>query len=99
LGEQRIPDTSLNEVQNQLPANSPSYVLMSSQVTKDFKKPWSVYLGVENLSDYTLDNPIVGAADPFNANNNFDTSMVWGPIFGRMFYAGFRYRIGEAHNE
>ncbi|GCC51854.1 TonB-dependent receptor [Chryseotalea sanaruensis] len=99
LGEQRIPDTSLNEVQNQLPSVSPSYVLMSSQVTKDFKKPWSVYLGVENLSDYTLDSPIVGANDPFNANNNFDTSMVWGPIFGRMFYAGFRYRIGEAHQD
>ena len=96
LGEQRIPDTSINDVQNQLPAYSPDYVLMNAQITKDLGKKWSVYLGVENLGNYTLNNPILGANDPFNANNNFDTSMVWGPIFGRMSYAGFRFRVGEA---
>jgi outer membrane receptor for ferrienterochelin and colicins len=96
LGKQRIPDTSLNESQNQLPAFSPDYVLMNAQITKDLGKKWSVYLGVENLGNYTLSNPIVGANDPFNINNNFDTSMVWGPIFGRMTYAGFRFRVGEA---
>ena len=99
LGEQRIANTSLNEVQNQLPATSPDYILMSAQVTKDFATKWSAYVGVENLSDYTLENPIIGASDPFNPNNNFDTSFVWGPIFGRMVYAGFRYRIGEAHKD
>lgn len=95
LGKQRIANTTMNEAQNQLPTTSPTYSLMSAQVTKDFGERWSVYLGVENLSNYTLDNPIVGANDPFNPNNNFDTSFVWGPIFGRMTYAGFRYRIGE----
>lgn len=95
LGEQRIANTTMNETQNQLPTTSPAYSLMSAQVTEDFGEKWSVYLGVENLSNYTLDNPIVGANDPFNPNNNFDTSFVWGPIFGRMAYAGFRYRIGE----
>jgi outer membrane receptor for ferrienterochelin and colicins len=95
LGEQRIPNTSLNEAQNQLPSWSAPYMLMSAQVTKDFGQKWSVYVGVENLGDYTLANPIVGANDPFNTNNNFDSSLVWGPVFGRMTYAGFRYRIAE----
>jgi outer membrane receptor for ferrienterochelin and colicins len=58
-----------------------------------------VYVGVENLGDYTLANPIIGANDPFNANNNFDSSLVWGPVFGRMTYAGFRYRIAEGKKQ
>jgi outer membrane receptor for ferrienterochelin and colicin len=91
LGPQRIPDTSQNLPENQLPEYSPDYVLMNTQITKDFGDKWSVYLGVENIGDYKLDDPIVSASDPFG--NNFDASMVWGPIFGRMAYAGFRFRL------
>jgi outer membrane receptor for ferrienterochelin and colicin len=91
LGPQRIPDTSQNLPENQLPEYSPDYVLMNTQITKDFGDKWSVYLGVENIGDYKLDDPIVSANDPFG--NNFDASMVWGPIFGRMAYAGFRFRL------
>jgi hypothetical protein len=64
---------------------------MNAQITKDVGGKWSVYLGMENITDYTLENPIVSADNPFGSN--FDTSMVWGPIFGRMAYAGFRFRI------
>lgn len=95
LGQQRIPDTSLNQVQNQLVESSPAFFLMAAQVTKDFDSRWSAYVGVENLGDYTLQDPIIGANDPFNPNNNFDSSLVWGPVFGRMLYAGFRFRIVE----
>jgi outer membrane receptor for ferrienterochelin and colicin len=91
LGEQRIPDTSQNLPENQLDEYSPDYVLMNTQITKDFGDKWSVYLGVENIGDFKLDDPIVAANDPFG--NNFDASLVWGPIFGRMAYAGFRFRL------
>jgi outer membrane receptor for ferrienterochelin and colicins len=64
---------------------------MNAQITKDIGAKWSVYLGVENITDFKLDDPIVAANDPFGSN--FDTSMVWGPIFGRMAYAGFRFRV------
>ena len=64
---------------------------MNAQITKDLGTKWSVYLGVENLGDFKLKHPIVAANDPFGSQ--FDTSMVWGPIFGRMAYAGFRFRI------
>jgi hypothetical protein len=46
---------------------------------------------MENLNNFTLSNPILAAGDPFSPY--FDSSLVWGPIFGRMVYAGFRYRI------
>jgi outer membrane receptor for ferrienterochelin and colicins len=91
LGKQRIPDTSLNLPENQRNSYSDEYVLMNAQVSKDFGEQWNVYVGVENLTDFKLDDPIVAANDPFSSN--FDTAMVWGPIFGRMAYAGFRFRI------
>ncbi|MBX2945642.1 MAG: TonB-dependent receptor [Cyclobacteriaceae bacterium] len=91
MGKQRIPDTSQNISDYQLPAYSPDYFLMNAQITKDIKDKWSVYLGVENLNNYTLDNPIIAADQPFS--QYFDTSLVWGPIFGTMAYAGFRFRI------
>ncbi|MBX2962714.1 MAG: TonB-dependent receptor [Cyclobacteriaceae bacterium] len=91
LGQQRIPDTSQNTPEYQLSSYSVDYMLMNAQVTKDIKDKWSVYLGVENLNNFTLDSPIVAAAEPFGPY--FDSSLVWGPIFGRMIYAGFRFRI------
>lgn len=91
LGRQRIPDTSENPAGYQLPAYSPSYFLMNAQITKDLKSRWSVYVGFENINNYTLKNPIISAAEPFS--EYFDSSLVWGPIFGRMAYGGFRYRV------
>lgn len=93
IGEQRLPDTSENLPVNQRGAYSDDYVLMNAQITKDFGNKWSVYLGVENITDFKLEDPIVAANDPFGSGSQFDTSMVWGPIFGRMAYAGFRFRI------
>ena len=91
LGEQRIPYTQINPAGYRLPEYSPAYFLMNAQISKDLKSRWSVYLGVENITNYTLSNPIVAASEPFSPY--FDSSMVWGPIFGRMAYAGFRYRV------
>lgn len=91
IGQQRLPDTSQNTAENQRSEWSDEYVLMNAQITKDFGDKWSVYLGVENIGDFKLKKPIVAAGDPFGIQ--FDTSMVWGPIFGRMAYAGFRFRL------
>lgn len=91
IGKQRLPDTSENLPENQRGEYSDDYIMMNAQITKDLGAKWSIYLGVENITDFKLDDPIVAANDPFGSN--FDTSMVWGPIFGRMAYAGFRFRI------
>ena len=91
IGKQRLPGTSSNPEEYQLASFSDPFINMNVQVTKDFGRHWSVYLGGENLTNYKLDNPIVASTDPFGTY--FDASMVWGPVFGRMVYGGFRYRI------
>lgn len=67
-----------------------SYTVVNAQVTKYFRN-WSVYVGGENLFDYTMDHPIIDAENP--RGNNFDGTMVWGPVHGRTLYAGIRFNI------
>jgi len=91
IGEQRIPYTGTNPIAYQLPTNSITYNLMNAQVTKRFSKQFSMYFGGENLTNYTQENPILGSDDPFGSY--FDSSLIYAPIHGRMFYAGIRYTI------
>lgn len=86
-GDQRLPSTIQNPLEYQRPDMAPAYAIMNSQVTKYFRY-WNIYLGVENLTGYTQDNPIIAADDPFS--DYFDASMVWGPLAGRKFYVGIR---------
>jgi outer membrane receptor for ferrienterochelin and colicin len=76
--------------QEYTPETAPRFALLNTQVTRAFKR-LEVYAGVENLTDYRQPNPIDGAALPFGPT--FDAAMVWGPVFGRLTYAGLRYRI------
>lgn len=61
-----------------------------AQVTHHFRK-FDVYVGGENLANFTQSNPIVSADDPYNAA--FDATRTWGPVLGTVMYAGFRYEI------
>lgn len=90
-GPQRIPDTDTNPVQYQLATESPSFFRVNSQISKTWREMFEVYLGVENLLNYRQPNPILSADQPFG--QNFDASLVWGPVFGRMTYAGLRLKI------
>jgi outer membrane receptor protein involved in Fe transport len=60
-------------------------------LTKIKKADFNFYVGVENLLNYKQPNPIVDNHNPYS--QYFDASMVWGPIYGRMFYAGLRFKI------
>jgi outer membrane receptor for ferrienterochelin and colicin len=91
LGEQRFSSTAANPVQYQLPEYSPTVGTLNAQITKIFSPKFEVYLGGENITNVQQDNPILGADDPFGAN--FDTTFVYGPIFGSMYYAGLRFKI------
>ena len=73
------------------PRYSPQFFLINAQVSKTFKKQFEVYMGVENILNYTQENPIQEADKPFS--QNFDAGLVYGPIFGRMIYGGFRWRL------
>ncbi len=84
IGSQRLPHSS---------NYSKPYALMLAQVTKIFKNGWEVYLGGENLTNYTQQNPIINYQNPFSAT--FDASLVYAPVMGTMIYAGFRYSIPQ----
>jgi outer membrane receptor for ferrienterochelin and colicin len=66
------------------------FTIINSQITKYFKK-WSVYAGVENLTGFVQENPVIDVANPFG--DNFDATMIWGPTHGRKLYLGFRWSI------
>jgi len=90
-GPKRLPSTINNPEQYQLDDYSPSFIVMNAQVSKSWGEKFELYMGVENLLDYKQENPILASEDPFGAY--FDSSLTWGPIFGRNTYLGLRYRI------
>lgn len=89
-GDMRIPSTAANPEEHQRRAKSPAYTVMNAQITKRFKL-WEVYVGSENLGNYTQKHPVIAADDPFG--EYFDASMIWGPIQERKFYLGLRLTI------
>ncbi len=91
VGEQRFASTEsyLNTIG--LSEFSPSVSTMNAQVTKVFSTNFEIYIGGENITNVKQQNPIIGSDNPFGSN--FDTTYVYGPIFGSMYYAGLRYRL------
>ena len=87
IGKSRIPYHPL--IESGKTFSDPFYV-MNSQVTKRLKM-LDIYLGVENLLNYKQDNPILGSNDPFGSN--FDASIIWAPVMGRLIYTGIRLKI------
>ena len=91
LGKQRFASTQNNPIEYRMGEFSPEINLINTQLTKVFSKSFETYLGVENLTNYKQMNPIIANDDPFG--EYFDSTFVYGPIFGRMYYLGLRYRI------
>ncbi len=91
LGAQRFSSTSDSPATFQLREFSPTVGTLNAQITKVFSAKFEVYLGGENITNVKQDNPIVSSDNPFGAN--FDTTFVYGPIFGSSYYAGLRYKI------
>jgi outer membrane receptor for ferrienterochelin and colicin len=90
-GKVPVPEISNNQKpEYNRKGESEFYTIMHSQITKNWRR-LSVYFGAENLLNYTQPNPIIAADNPFSSD--FDASGVWGPLSGRMFYAGLRYYI------
>lgn len=93
-GDTRVPSldgnaTAVEDGQNI--DRSPAYIIVNAQITKKFGKQWEVYTGGENLTNYKQDYPIIASDNPFG--EDFDASMVWGPLSGVRAYLGVRYII------
>ncbi len=83
------------------------YPQLLGQITKYFRT-WSIYLGAENMTNFTQDNPIQGervlgdkairreakGGGFVNPQSaDFDASMIWAPIHGWKLYLGFRWAL------
>ena len=64
-----------------------SFEQVSAQITRWFRH-WSIYVGGENLTGFKQKTPIYGTSNPWGSD--FEPTLVWGPVEGRMFYAGVR---------
>ena len=85
IGRSRIPDNIISS-----DSFSTSFILFNSQITYKWDHA-DVYIGSENLGNYTQPNPIIDSEDPFG--QDFDASLIWGPVMGRNIYFGLRYNI------
>ena len=93
-GDSRVPNLSGNATavaNGQNIERSPFYVIMNAQITKKLGKYWEVYAGGENLTNYKQEYPIISADNP--QSNDFDASMVWGPLSGIRAYLGVRFSV------
>jgi outer membrane receptor for ferrienterochelin and colicins len=85
-GRMPTPDT-INPLWNK---TFSAYQQYNAQVTRYFKHA-SVYVGIENITNFTQSNPIISASNP--QSETFDATMIWGPLHGRKLYAGLRYNL------
>ncbi len=92
-GKQRIPDMYQNPFDYRLPDHSPGYWLFNGQLTRVFNKTFELYAGVENAGNYKQSPVIIDAEHPYSPY--FDAGLIWGPIFGREWYFGFRYILNK----
>lgn len=86
-------DNGVNDI---IPEESPAYFHANAQVTHIYKN-LEVYVGSENLTNFRQLSPIIDADNPFG--QTFDATNVWGPIFGRMVYAGLRFKINKKESK
>lgn len=82
------------------PLESEPFSLHQLQITKDFNKNYTLYLGVNNLFNFVQkDSPLVGYDDPNydpGFSPYFDTSYVYAPNHGREFYIGFKWNLDRS---
>ena len=87
VGEQRLPTNPRDGVD----FSAGAYGLWNAQLTRVFSPQFEVYFGGENLANQRQVNPVIGIDQPFG--RNFDASLVYAPVFGRMIYAGLRFNL------
>lgn len=93
-GPSRLPNLDGNFDQMEY---SPAYPMLFAQVSRKVGK-FDIYLGCENILDYTQEDPILVNGAKFEPGMNpfdpsFNSSVVWGPLMGRKIYLGFRFNL------
>tara|TARA_Y100000994_G_scaffold249358_1_gene260570 strand:- start:18295 stop:20529 length:2235 start_codon:yes stop_codon:yes gene_type:complete len=92
VGKKKLTDTTLNPPTHQRSLYSDPFWIVNGQFTiKLPKSKLDIYIGCENIINYTQENPIISWQNPFG--QYFDISNIWGPTKGREFYVGIRKSI------
>ena len=92
FGERSLPTIEDHAGHTEENRTANPFSVLNSQVTRSFKH-WDIYLGGENLLNFKQKDPIMNADNPFG--HGFDASMVWGPVVGRVIYAGLPPRASD----
>ena len=87
----RLPTTMNNPEQYQFEERSPSFFMADAQASKSFGDVFELYLGAENIFNLRQKNAIIASGEPYS--KYFDSTLIWGPVFGRNYYIGFRYKL------
>jgi outer membrane receptor for ferrienterochelin and colicins len=67
---------------------SPAFTTVDFKVSKALDKNFTLYAGAKNLFDYVqtdTESPLF-----YDADGGFDSAHIWGPLRGRMVYAGLK---------
>ncbi|MBR1878373.1 MAG: TonB-dependent receptor [Paludibacteraceae bacterium] len=74
------------------------YPQLLAQITK-YWRTCSLYVGAENMTNYTQEHPIAGTYDDgmviMDGSTPYDASMLWAPARGWKVYAGFRWSLDK----
>ncbi|MCX6074492.1 MAG: TonB-dependent receptor [Campylobacterales bacterium] len=81
----RYNDLALTSPKN---TTAPAYTTVDIKVSKQLNKNFSLYAGAKNLFDTLQTN--VESPLFYDANGGFDSAHIWGPLRGRMVYAGMK---------
>ncbi|MFT4758086.1 MAG: outer membrane receptor for ferrienterochelin and colicins [Paraglaciecola sp.] len=94
VGRMSFPDNEQysEELIQDHSGKSSAYATLGGQLTRKFDK-WEIYIGGENLTNYTQKRPIIDADNPFG--QDFNATQVYAPITGAMGYVGLRFEFGE----
>lgn len=86
-GSTRLPNLDGDMSQSNY---SKAYPMFFAQVSRNVRGV-DIYVGCENIGNYTQDNPILGADNPFSTD--FNSSVIYAPLMGRKFYVGLRFNL------
>jgi len=81
----RYNDLALTSPKN---TTSPAYTTVDLKISKELNKNFTAYAGAKNLFDTVqtdTESPLF-----YDASGGFDSAHVWGPLRGRMVYAGLK---------
>lgn len=98
VGPMRLPSHAgiPTELLQDFPEQSPVYALFNGQISWT-RKNMDIYLGGENIGNYTQRTVIVDAVNPDSPH--FDANRVFAPVLGTRVYAGIRYSFTQAKSE